>query len=181
MHEQTFLDLPHLHKAKAARLFERARFCTSNERGSALLELAVTLPVLLLIVTGIATFGIAFGNYLSLADAVGVAGRQLAISRANTTNPCSLAASSVQNALPSGMVAGNLTFSYVLNGVSYGPYTGVSGSTCSSSSTSTGAAGNLVQGQNAQIVVTYPCSLTVYGHNYAPSCTLTSQVTELVQ
>jgi Flp pilus assembly protein TadG len=157
------------------------RRCAAEERGSALVEMAVTLPILLLLVTGLATFGIAFGNYLSLTDAVGIAGRQLAISRGNTTNPCSLAAASVQAALPAGMVAGNLRFSFALNGVQYGPYTGVSGSTCSSTSNTTGAAGNLVQGQNAQITVSYPCNLTVYGANYAPNCNLTTQVTELVQ
>lgn len=168
-------------RERIIRFFQRPRIRTGSEKGQATIELAIALPILLVLVTGIATFGIAFANYLSLQNAVSIGALQLAVSRANTTNPCSLAASTVQAALPNGMVAGNLTFTLVLNGVSYGPYTGVSGASCSSSSNTTGAAGNLVQGQNAQLIVSYPCNLSVYGKNYAPSCTLSSQVTELVQ
>lgn len=168
-------------ETRVAGLLRRVRVRTGSETGQAIVEMALAVPILLLLVTGIATFGITFANYLSLADAVGIGGRQLAISRANTTNPCSLVASTVQAALPNGMVAGNLTFTYVLNGSTFGPYTGVAASTCSSSSNTTGAAGDLVEGKNAQVIVTYPCSLSVYGHNIAPTCNLTSQVTELVQ
>jgi hypothetical protein len=66
-------------------------------------------------------------------------------------------------------------FSFVLNGVSY------SGTTCSSSSNTTGAAANLVQGANATVIVSYPCVLKVYGANYAPTCNLHTQMTEYVQ
>ena len=44
-----------------------------------------------------------------------------------------------------------------------------------------GAAANLVQGANAIVTVTYPCSLAVYGANYAPHCSLQAQMTELIQ
>ena len=184
MHKQrllTCMKLKYSRMTKMIRAFGRGRLRTGDERGAAVLEMALTLPILLILVTGIGTFGIAFANYLSLANAVSIGALQLAVSRANTTNPCSLAAGTVQNALPNGMVSGSLTFTLVLNGVTYGPYTGVSGSTCSSASNTTGAAGNLVQGKNAQLIVTYPCNLSVYGHNYAPTCNLSSQVTELVQ
>ena len=51
----------------------------------------------------------------------------------------------------------------------------------SSSSTTTGAAGNLTQGQAAVVTATYPCSLAVFGANYASSCSLSAQVTEIIQ
>ena len=68
-----------------------------------------------------------------------------------------------------------MTFKLVLNGNTY------TGTSCSSSSSTTGAAGNLVQAKAAQVTVTYPCNLAVYGRNYFPGCTFTAQTTEIVQ
>jgi Flp pilus assembly protein TadG len=169
------------HRARVAGFVQRARLRTGDERGQALLEMAIMLPILLLLVTGIATFGLAYSNYLSLTDAVYIAGQQLAVSRAQTTNPCSLVGTTIQAALPAGMVPGNVTITLILNGVQYGAYAGTAASTCSSSSNTTGAAGNLVQGQNAEIIASYPCNLSVYGHNIAPTCNIGTQITELVQ
>jgi Flp pilus assembly protein TadG len=151
-----------------------ARSSAAADEGGALVEMAVTLPVLLLIVTGIFTFGLALNNYLELTDAVGISARLLAISRGQTTDPCATTTAAFYKAAPY-LKTTSLSFTFVLNGTSY------TGASCSSSSTTTGAAGNLVQGQAAQVTVTYPCNLAVYGKNYAPSCTLTAQTTELVQ
>jgi len=153
-----------------------ARRCRveAGDEGGTLVETAVTLPILLLIITGIFAFGIALNNYLELTDAVGISARTLAISRGQTTDPCATVVSAFYKAAPTLKTA-SLTFSFVLNGTSY------SGTSCSSSSTTTGAAGNLVQGGSAQVVATYPCNLMVYGSNYAPSCTLKAQTTEVVQ
>lgn len=145
-----------------------------SERGAALIELALTLPVLLLVVTGISVFGIAFNNYLSLTEGVSVGARLLAISRGQTTDPCALTATAIYNAAPS-LTKSNYGFTFVLNGTTY------AGATCSSSSTSTGAAGNLVQGQPAEVIATYPCSLGVYGGGLSSTCVLKAQTTELVQ
>ena len=136
--------------------------------------MALALPVLLLVVTGILTFGLAYNNYVELTEATNVGARALAISRGATTDPCATAAQAVIAAAPL-LVAANLTFSFQLNGTSY------TGSSCNSSSSTTGAAGNLVQGGNAVVTVNYPCSLAVYGANYAPNCSLQAQITELVQ
>jgi hypothetical protein len=35
-------------------------------------------------------------------------------------------------------------------------------------------------GQPATVAATYPCSLAVYGYNFAPTCTLSAQMTGLV-
>jgi Flp pilus assembly protein TadG len=146
----------------------------AGEQGQSLVEAALVFPVLLVILTGILSFGLAFNNYLILTNAVGAGGRALAIARGNTTDPCSTASTAVaQSAVL--LNSTNIGYTWSLNG---NPYSGTS---CSSSSTTTGAAGNLVQGQTAQITITYPCSLVIFRLNLAPSCQLTASTTELVQ
>ncbi len=177
MHTPTFYkdknEPAHARRSSAMDRFV-VRLRDSGETAQSLVEFALCLPVLLLVVTGITTFGIALNNYVMLTNATSVGARLLAISRGQTTDPCSIVSTAVYNASPTLKQSG-FTFTYVLNGVSY------SGTTCNSSSTTTGAAGNLVQGSPAQLTVTYPCSLAVYKANYAPSCLLKSQTTELVQ
>ncbi len=143
-------------------------------QGQSIVEFALTLPILLLVVTGITTFGVAITNYIQLTEATNVGGRALAISRNQVVDPCATAASAVQNSAPS-LKSASLTYSFVLNGASF------NGSTCNSPNVNSGAAGDLVQGQSATITVTYPCVLNVYGVNYAPNCILTAKTTELVQ
>jgi Flp pilus assembly protein TadG len=153
----------------------RERFREEKDSGQSMVEFALVLPVLLLVVTGITTFGLALSSYLQLTDAVSIGARQLAICRSQCLDPCATTSSAIINAAPQ-LKKANMTFTYTLNGVG-----GYSGTTCASTSYTTGAPNNLVQGQPAVVKVTYPCSLAVYGKNYAPSCTMTAQTTELVQ
>lgn len=146
----------------------------SRETGQALLEFALCLPVLLLVVTGICVFGVFLNQYLTLTNAVTVAAQQLALSRGQTTDPCSLTATAVEAAGPS-LTASSLNFTITLNGSSY------TGSSCNSGSTTTGAAGNLVQGATAQVAVSYPCTLKVYGADYMPNCSVSAQTAEMIQ
>jgi Flp pilus assembly protein TadG len=152
----------------------RASLRTRNERGQSLVEFALCLPILMLILTGMMTFGIALHSYLELTNAVSIGARLIAISRGQTTDPCATIATAVYHAAPL-LKPSSLTFSVVLNGTTY------AGATCSSPNTTTGAAGNLVQGADAQLTATYPCNLKVFGYNYAPSCTMTARTTELMQ
>jgi Flp pilus assembly protein TadG len=154
--------------------YENPQLRGLEQEGQAMVEMALILPVLLLVVTGILVFGLAFNNYLLLTEATSVGARTLAISRGETTDPCATAASAVYAAAPL-LVAANLSFTFVLNGTTY------TGPSCNSGSSTTGAAGNLKQGAYAVVTVTYPCSLAVYGANYAPNCSLQSQIAELVQ
>jgi Flp pilus assembly protein TadG len=144
-----------------------------SEHGAALVEMALAVPMLLLIVTGICTFGIAFNNYLTLTEASSIGARQVAISR-GTSDPCSVLSSAVDNAAPLLRTA-NLTFALVLTNTTSNTSYSYSGTSCTS------ASNNMVQGYNAQVTVTYPCNLAVYGVNYLPSCTLKSQIAEIVQ
>jgi Flp pilus assembly protein TadG len=163
-------------KANSCLLYvaNNARRRARDEEGQAMVEMALALPVLLLVLTGILTFGLAFNNYVLLTEATSIGARTLAISRGATTDPCATASSAVIAAAPL-LTPASLSFSFVLNGSSY------TGTSCSSGSSTTGAAANLVQGANAIVTVTYPCSLAVYGANYAPHCSLQAQMTELIQ
>jgi len=129
---------------------------------------------MLLLLTGMFTFGITVGNYVTLTNATSAAALQLAISRGQTLDPCSLASSTVYSAAPN-LKQSSLTFAYSLNGTAY------SGTSCSSASTTSGAAGNLVQGQPAQVTITYPCNLRIFILNSFSTCSLSAKTTELVQ
>jgi Flp pilus assembly protein TadG len=52
-----------------------------SERGQTLTELALVLPILIVLVLAIAQFGVAFNNYISLTDAARAAARKGAVSR----------------------------------------------------------------------------------------------------
>ena len=145
-----------------------------REDGQSLVEFALCVPILLLIVTGTFTFGIAMNNFIMLTDATNVGARLLAISRGQYTDPCSKVAAAVAAAAPN-LSSSALAYTFVLNGTSY------PGGSCNSPTTTTGPAANLVQGGIVKVTVTYPCNLRVYGTNYAPNCLLTAQTTELVQ
>jgi Flp pilus assembly protein TadG len=145
----------------------------SNDGGS-LIEFALVLPVLLLLVTGMFSFGIALNNYLTLTDATSIGARFLAVDRGLDLDPCASSVAMVKGTA-FGLNPATLSFTYVINGTTY------PGISCLSSSLTSGAAGNMVQGTTAQLTVTYPCSLGVYGKNYIPGCTLTAHTTELIQ
>ena len=91
---------------------------SEREEGGALVEFAVTLPVLLLLVTGILVFGVAFSNYIMLNEATAIGARQLAISRGQTLDPCKTVVNAVYAAAPL-LVPANLTVTVTLNGQSY--------------------------------------------------------------
>lgn len=157
----------------------RMRFA-QPEDGQALVEAALVMPMLLIAGTGILVFGIYIMQILSLTEGVGSAGRVLAVNAGLTTDPCSVASQAFQSAAPL-LTTANLTYVLTLN-----PGTGnqsFPGSTCSSSSTTTGAAGALVSGGTATVKVTYTnCSLSFYGNNLFPSgCSISQSVTESVQ
>jgi len=147
----------------------------AGEEGSALVEFALILPMLMLLTTGILVFGVAMNNYMQLTNAVSIGARTLAVSAQLTTDPCATAYTAITNAAPN-LSPSNFTFTYVLNGTTY------TGTTCNSSSVSTGAAGNLSSGATATVTATYPLNLSVYGEVFSKNgAVLSSTSTELVQ
>ena len=139
-----------------------------DESGQALIELATVLPVLLLLSTGVCAFGLTVNNYLTLVDGVNDGARQLVLSRSQTSDPCATISADVVSGAPK-LDPAKLSFTFILNGTTF------TGRTCTS------GAADLVQGQPAEVLATYPCSLAAYRYNFAPGCTLTAQTTELVQ
>jgi Flp pilus assembly protein TadG len=144
----------------------------SQSEGSALVEMGIALPVVLLLMTGIFSFSVALYQKLQLAESVSNAGRILAVDRGDS-DPCQTATSAIYAAAP-GLSKSNISLTYVLGGVNYGA--GVT--SCPGLSGSANA--NMSAGGSAQIVATYPCSLQVYGVGYA-SCSMASRITEVVQ
>lgn len=65
-----------------------------SERGQTMTELAMILPLLLILIFGIIQLGIAFNNYLAVTDAVRAGARKGSVSRlsGNPTGDCVTAA-----------------------------------------------------------------------------------------
>jgi Flp pilus assembly protein TadG len=146
-----------------------------GERGSALVEMALIMPMLLVLTTGIFVFGIAMNNYVTLTNAVSTGARTVALNAQLTTDPCAVASSAIEAAAP-GLTSSKFTFSYTFNGSPY------SGTSCNSSSVDTGAAGNLASGSTVTVTATYPLNLSVFGTQMSPSnAVLQATSTELVQ
>jgi Flp pilus assembly protein TadG len=154
--------------------FVRTCINRSDERGSSLVELALCLPILLMIVTAITSFGIVLNNYLMLTSAVEVGGRQLAIISGDTLDPCKDVANTIAAASPL-LKSTNLKFTFNFNGTAYSNLAYPTATTC------TAGAAQVVQALPMSVQVTYPCSLSIYGKNLVPNCTLSAQVTELEQ
>jgi len=78
-----------------------------RERGQAVVELALVMPILILFAVAIADFGFTFSNYLQLTDAVRIAGRAAAAQGPDSngdgldTNACNSAESAAQTAMGS--------------------------------------------------------------------------------
>ncbi|MGD1028398.1 TadE/TadG family type IV pilus assembly protein [Candidatus Binatus soli] len=143
------------------------------ERGQALVEFAYVLPLVLLVLVGTVTFGLAFNNYIALTYATTAGAQQLSISRGQTSDPCNTTVTAVEQAAPY-LTPSNFTFKVALG--SGNPFTATSTYTGTSCTSAT-----LVQAQTAQVTVTYPCNLKILVFNPAPSCTLTAQTAVAIQ
>jgi Flp pilus assembly protein TadG len=129
-----------------------------GEEGQTLLEFALLLPLLAALLVGIILGGVTFYDDVTLADAVRVGARTLAVNRSAGAGPptaCTLA----NTALTSAAV--NLNQSLIT--IAPETFTGSGGSTCS----------NLVAGDTATVQATYPCNLTIpfVGINLCPVVT----------
>lgn len=149
-----------------------------GEEANALVELAVALPVVMLLITGMITFGLMLNNYLVLSHATDVGARNLALSRGATTNPCSDAVAVIQSAAPN-LASSSLNYTF---GIGSGSFSGNSTGFSSTSSTSCSQAGvsDMVAGDNATVTVTYPFQLLVYGWA-ATTVTISASTTEVIQ
>ncbi len=151
------------------RKLARSQIVT-GESGSALIEVALVSPLLLLMVFGIIQFGVVMNTNVTLNDSVRVASRTLALMRGNA-DPCGATATKLRNAAQ-GFTAGNIAISITVNGATFGP---------SWSPTCAGQGTTMTSGADAAVQATYPCSATVYGIDFIPGCTLRSRTTVRVE
>ena len=143
-------------------------FVTKGDKGGALVEMAVTLPIILLLMTGIFSISIALYQKLELAEAVSAGARFLATDRGDT-DPCASTAAKVYAAAPT-LSSANMTFSFAITG----------GTTTTTYSAPSCSGALMTTGGTAQIKVTYPCSLSAYGMSFS-ACSLGNQVAEVIQ
>ena len=167
--------------AKSDSLLRNFRsFLCSHEGGSALVEMALALPLSLMVITGIFSFSVALNQHEQLSAAVTAGARTMAAERGDT-DPCAATAASIFAAAP-GLSQASLTVTYTLGGTnSSGTVTGgTSYTTNSCTAAGNGGAAALQAGWPAQVYATYPCTLGIYGVHLG-SCTVKAKVTEVIQ
>jgi Flp pilus assembly protein TadG len=129
----------------------------SGDEGGSLVEFAMVIPLLLLLLTGMASVAMAMISFEQLGQATFAGSQQLQNGRGLLTNsdPCLSAAQAVTAALPNW----NKNFTYTVTlwtapnvPVIYGPFgpgSGTAGATCAAGFT------NMTQNQPAQLTVAY--------------------------
>jgi len=170
MNSNSKVDKLHLNPVNVRAHSRKSMF--SDEMGGALVEMAIALPIMMIMLTGIFSFSMALYQKLQLAEALSSGGRVLAADRGDI-DPCQTATSAIIASAP-GLQPSQLRLNYTIGGVNYG-----SGTTSCPGSGSTANA-NMTAGGVAQIQASYPCSLSVYGRSFA-SCNLGYQISENVQ
>lgn len=140
---------------------------SDEQQGQSLIEFTLVMPILLLIMTGMLSFGFALHNYMVLTNGVNAGAQLLAISRGQTSDPCATASAAVQSTVL-GLTTANLSYTFVINGTTY------------TTTSCTAGAANMVQGAPAEVAATYPCTLAIFGM-HIPSCNLQAQFVELIQ
>lgn len=154
-----------------------------REDGQSLVEFALVLPPLLIVLTGVFSFGIILTQYEVLTDAVSAGARAFALSAGGSSNskstatngdPCAYAATTIQNSAPN-LTATSLTYTiiYTPSGGSATTYSGTGASSPSCSSLT------MNFGDIVQVKATYPVTPLVFG--WTKTITMSAQTSELVQ
>jgi Flp pilus assembly protein TadG len=143
------------------------RFHKDAEEGSALVEMAILLPLMMLIMTGIFSFSLLLFQQIQLTETVCNAGRYLAVAR-QAPDPCTTVYNAIDNAPGIGA---NPTISITQNGTALP-------TTCPYNSTTNTS--YLIQGATVNVSVSSSNKLMVYG--FSPTnFALGSQISEIVQ
>ncbi|HEX3891824.1 MAG TPA: TadE/TadG family type IV pilus assembly protein [Terracidiphilus sp.] len=151
-----------------------------GEDGGSLVEFALVAPLMMMLITGMFSVGIALNNYMVLTNGVSAGARAFALSRGITvttssggtsqiTDPCAYAVQIAKQAAPNlNSSAASFAITWTPNGGTAANYT----TTCSGIT--------LNSGDSVQVKASYPISMIVYG--WRPGAlSLTGQTTELVQ
>jgi Flp pilus assembly protein TadG len=159
-----------------------------REEGQAIVEFAFIFSLLAMLVLGIITFGITFYDQILLSNAVSNAAQVVMAGSGVITDPCGSVNTALTAAAPglnNASIYGSNPLSFSIQAytstttsVTAGPYTVAFSGTAPSC---TAEAADLTQYQQVVVTATYGCNLTVFGHNFAPSCKLTATTSEAVQ
>jgi Flp pilus assembly protein TadG len=155
----------------------KRQFCFRSEEGGALVEFAVTIPLMMTVLTGTASFSMALYYLQQLGNATSTAVQLVGAEQGLTTDPCATAVTSVTDSLPSWN-AKVLTYTLTITNSSgtattYGPTEG-------SSFSCTAGASELAPNEPVTLTVSYTYSwLPVY--KFSPSSPLASTDTAMAQ
>ena len=123
-----------------------------GEEGTALVEFAIVLPLMMTVLTGSASFCMALYSFQQLGNATSTAAQQLAADQGLITDPCATTVTTVTAALPN-WTASKLTYTVTITNSAgtatvYGPTTG-------SSFTCTAGAANMAANEPVVLTVSY--------------------------
>ena len=136
-----------------------------REDGQGLVEFALVLPILLMIATGITSFGIVFYRYITLTDAVRAGARTLSLGR-GLTDACTPAVTETVNSAIDVNLQPNQVKIIVNNNA--GSCNGADGT-------------DWIQGNQATVSASIPYSLNIFGVINIKSGTLTASATDAIE
>jgi len=160
-----------------------------REAGQAVVELALAMPVLLLLVTAILQFGSMYNTYEALTDAARGGARELSLGR-GLSDPCDPAVQqTIQGtfgdfSLPSSDVTPS--FATSSGGATTTDYCGATSSTSGTActpyvyDTSCNSNGNENEGDEAKVTISYPYTLSIFGMSVF-HLTLTASAADAVE
>jgi Flp pilus assembly protein TadG len=165
-HSRIFTRVNGIARAATKRL--RAH-CGGRSEGSALIEMALMLPVVMLVMTGIFGFSLLLFQQIQLTETVSSAGHYLAVARL-AADPCATVYNAINTApgLPP-----NPTIA-ITQGTTSLP------TTCPINTATNPATTFLISGATVNVSVTSKSSLAVFGFSYQ-AFYLNSQISEIVQ
>jgi Flp pilus assembly protein TadG len=154
-------------------LVSRLRRCmNANSEGNALIEMALTLPLAMLIMTGIFAFSVAIYQKLQLSEAVSNAGHYLATSRGDH-DPCANAVNAITSGAPA-LTSSQIGVTLTLNGATLPSSCPGTGTTGASATFATAA------GETVEVQTSYTAGLPVFGLPYT-TVNIGTQLSEVVQ
>jgi Flp pilus assembly protein TadG len=180
---------PLFRQSKAETKARMAR-CLRHEEGSTIAEMAMVLPIMLVVLTGVFSFGVALNQYLVLTNAVNNGARAFAMSAPSQdgnpsivsgSDPCKYAASTIQSSA-STLDASNLSYT-----ITYYSYKGSPGGTATTTTyNGTGSSApscstlKMWQLDAVTIQASYPITPVLFGWTNR-TLSLTATSTEMVQ
>jgi Flp pilus assembly protein TadG len=159
----------------ARRLARKLLF--RGEEGAALIEMAITLPLLMTVLTGTASFSLALYYLQQLGNATSTATQLLGAEQGLITDPCATVVTSITGSLPN-WTASKLTYTVTITNSSGTATT--FGPTAGSTFSCTAGAADMAPNEPVTVTVTYTYSwLPVL--KFSPSSNLTSSETALAE